>query len=67
MLVKMLNFSRNSVEVHMGTLNWRLPTEPNRVTMTTTTKVVHKQYNSTSYINDVAVLKLPSDAPLNSN
>lgn len=59
-------FSRTSVVVRMGTLNWRLATEPNRVIMTTTNKIVHTQYNASSLYNDVALLQLPSDAPLNS-
>lgn len=51
----------------MGTLNWRLATETNRVTVTSTTIVVHAQYDDQNVFNDVALLKLPSAAPMNSN
>jgi hypothetical protein len=51
--------------VRMGTLNFNLAIEPNRVTMNTNILVVHNLYNATSKFNDVALVKLPSDAPIN--
>jgi hypothetical protein len=58
-------FRHNSVMVRMGTLNFNLAVEPNRVTMNTNILVVHNLYNDTSKFNDVALVKLPSDAPIN--
>lgn len=59
-------FSRTSIVVRMGTINRRVSSEPNRVTMTSTSKIIHSQYNPETVYNDVALIRLPSNVTLNS-
>jgi hypothetical protein len=50
----------------MGTLHWQHnATEVNQFRTITTEKYVHAQFNNKSLLNDIALLHLPEDAPLN--
>jgi Trypsin len=49
----------------MGTVNWH-KSKANRLSKTTTEKVVHEQYNSMGVAdNDIALIKLQEEVPFN--
>jgi hypothetical protein len=58
-------FSRNNFVVQMGSLTWNGEIDPNRVIMTTAIRIPHPEYNDVNLANDIGLIQLPQDAPIN--
>jgi secreted trypsin-like serine protease len=56
-----------SFEVHLGALDLSLSTESGRISVTTTEKARHPDYNANNLNNDIAILKFDQPITPSSN